>query len=133
MQKLIWLVPLAPLAGSLANALFGRVTRERAHWVALPAVGLSFIFASFVFNRVWQGETLHAPLYQWIVAGNFKAQVTAHVDQLTALMLLIVTGVGLLIHLYSVGYMHGDPGYARYFTYLNLFVFSMVMLVVAGD
>src|SRR4029079_11549326 len=58
---------------------------------------------------------------------------TVQVDQLTAVMLLVVTGVGFLIHLYSAGYMHGDPGYARFFTYLNLFVFSMVMLVLAGN
>src|SRR5262249_3895754 len=69
----------------------------------------------------------------WITAGGFQTAVTAQVDQLSVVMLLVVTGVGFLIHLYSAGYMHGDPGYARYFTYLNLFVFSMVMLVLAGN
>ncbi|HLC40169.1 MAG TPA: NADH-quinone oxidoreductase subunit L [Methylomirabilota bacterium] len=133
MQTLVWLIPLAPLVGSVVNMVFGRFIRDRAHWVALPAVGLSFLFASLVFSRVWHGEVLHAALSAWIVAGSFKTAVTAHVDQLSALMLLIVTGVGFLIHCYSVGYMHGDSGYARYFTYLNLFVFSMVMLVLAGD
>src|SRR5262249_40325440 len=74
-----------------------------------------------------------ARLYPWIVAGDFETWVNAHVDPLTGVMLLVVTGVGTLIHLYSVGYMHGDPGYARYFGYLNLFVFSMTMLVLAGN
>src|SRR5439155_3460544 len=69
----------------------------------------------------------------WIVAGDFETSVAAYVDPLTAVMLLVVTGVGALIHLYSVGYMHDDPGYARYFAYLNLFVFSMTMLVLAGN
>src|SRR5437899_502829 len=72
-------------------------------------------------------------LFTWIIAGEFEASVVAYVDPLTGVMLLVVTGVGALIHLYSAGYMHDDPGYARYFAYLNLFVFSMVMLVLAGN
>src|SRR6185295_12208787 len=72
-------------------------------------------------------------LFPWVVAGSFKAPVTAQVDQLTAVMLLAVTGVGFLIHLYSAGYMHDDDGYARFFTYMNLFVFSVVVLLLAGN
>src|SRR5437867_2501913 len=86
-----------------------------------------------VFSQVSGGRPLTAQLAPWIVAGEFDTWITAHVDQLTGVMLLVVTGVGFLIHLYSVGYMHGDPGYARYFAYLNLFVFSMTMLVLAGN
>src|SRR5438128_3775548 len=86
-----------------------------------------------VFSQVSGGRPLTAQLAPWIVAVEFDTWITAHVDQLTGVMLLVLTGVGALIHIYSVGYMHDDPGYARFFAYLNLFVFSMTMLVLAGN
>jgi NADH-quinone oxidoreductase subunit L len=133
MSRLVWLIPLFPLLGTLINALFGRFIGHKAHWIAVPALLASFVTSCLVFGRVWHGETWTGDLFPWVVAGPFKAAVTAQVDQLTAVMLLVVTGVGFLIHLYSAGYMHDDHGYARFFTYLNLFVFSMVMLVLAGN
>jgi NADH-quinone oxidoreductase subunit L len=133
MSRLVWLIPLFPLLGTLVNLFFGRALGRFAHWIAVPALGLAFLSACAVFARVWNGETYVGDLAPWIAAGGFKAPITAQVDQLTAVMLLVVTGVGFLIHLYSVGYMHGDDGFARFFTYLNLFVFSMVMLVLAGN
>ena len=133
MPRLVWLIPLFPLIGSLFNALFGRAVGHKAHWVSVPALFASFVTSCLVFARVWNGETWTGDLFTWVVAGTFKTAVTAQVDQLSAVMLLVVTGVGFLIHVYSAGYMHGDPGYARFFTYLNMFVFSMVMLVLAGN
>jgi NADH-quinone oxidoreductase subunit L len=133
MSRLVWLIPLFPLAGTVINALLGRAIGHRAHWVAVPALGLSFLASCGVFLRVRAGEGYVGHLFPWIGAGSFQTAITVQVDQLSAVMLLVVTGVGFLIHLYSAGYMHHDPGYARYFTYLNLFVFSMVMLVLAGD
>ncbi len=133
MSQLVWLIPLFPLVGALVNALFGRRTGHLAHWVAVPALGLGFVTSCLVFARVLHGETYVGQLFPWINAGAFTTAVAVQVDQLTAIMLLVVTGVGFLIHLYSAGYMHDDPGFARFFTYLNLFVFSMVMLVLAGD
>src|SRR2546422_8703001 len=133
MSRLVWLIPSFPLVGTLVNAFFGRATGHRAHWVAVPALGLSFLVSCVVFLRVLRGETYVGELFPWIAAGAFRAAITVQVDQLSAVMLLVVTGVGFLIHVYSAGYMHDDPGYARYFTYLNLFVFSMVMLVLAGN
>ena len=133
MSRLVWLIPLFPLLGTLINAVFGRLIGRRAHWIAVPALLASFVTSCMVFARVWHGETWTGDLFPWVVAGSFKAPLTAQVDQLTAVMLLVVTGVGFLIHLYSAGYMHDDDGYARFFTYLNLFVFSMVMLVLAGN
>jgi NADH-quinone oxidoreductase subunit L len=133
MSLSVWLIPLFPLAGTAVNAVFGRAIGRRAHWVGVPAVALSFLVACAVFSRVWQGQTWTESLFPWISAGSFKTVVSAQVDQLSAVMLLMVTGVSFLIHLYSVGYMHDDAGYARFFTYLNLFVFSMVMLVLAGN
>ena len=133
MSRLVWLIPLFPLVGSAVNALVGRAIGSRAHWIAVPALAASFLASCAVFARVWSGETFVGELFPWISAGTFKTALVAQVDQLSAVMLLVVTGVGFLIHLYSAGYMHGDPGYARFFTYLNLFVFSMVMLVLAGN
>jgi NADH-quinone oxidoreductase subunit L len=129
----VWLIPLFPLLGAVLNVLFGRRIGRHAHWVAVPAVGASFVAACALFLRVSRGETFVGELFPWIEAGAFRAGVTALVDPLSAVMLLVVTGVGFLIHLYSAGYMRGDAGYARYFAYLNLFVFSMVMLVLAGN
>ena len=129
----VWLIPAFPLAGAIINMVLGRYIGRLAHWLAVPALAGSFAAACAVFSRVARGETFTDTLFTWVAAGDFKTSVTAYVDPLTAVMLLVVTGVGLLIHLYSAGYMHDDPGYARYFAYLNLFVFSMTMLVLAGD
>src|SRR5437773_11100431 len=113
--------------------VFGRVIGRRAHWIAVPALLGSFIASCAVFTSVWSGESFTTTLFTGIVAGDFETSVTALVDPLTGVMLLVVTGVGALIHIYSIGYMHGDDGYARFFAYLNLFVFSMTMLVLAGN
>src|SRR5689334_24939666 len=127
------MVPAFPLPGALLNVLFGRLIGRRAHWIAVPALAASFIAACSVAGRMASGGPFTTTLFTWIVAGDFEAGVTASVDSLTAIMLLVVTGVGFLIHLYSIGYMHDDPGYARFFAYLNLFVFSMTMLVLSGN
>src|SRR5215470_3180459 len=113
--------------------LFGRLTGRRAHWIAVPALAASFIAACAVFTRAWGGSTVRFVAFPWVMAGEFETYLSAQVDPLTGVMLLVVTGVGFLIHLYSVGYMHDDPDVARFFTYLNLFVFSMLTLVMAGD
>jgi len=129
----VWLIPAFPLAGALINMIAGRAIGRRAHWVAVPALMGSFAAACVVFARVAAGHPFTNTLFTWIVAGDFDTSITALVDPLTGVMLLVVTGVGTLIHIYSVGYMHDDPGYARFFAYLNLFVFSMTMLVLAGN
>jgi len=129
----VWLIPGFPLVGALLNIFFGGVIGRRAHWIAVPALAGSFLASCVLFANVVPGETLTTTLFAWIVAGDFETSVVAYIDPLTAVMLLVVTGVGALIHLYSVGYMHDDPGYARYFAYMNLFVFSMTMLVLAGN
>src|SRR3989449_203369 len=113
--------------------VLGRVIGRSAHWIAVPALVASLLGSCVVFARVWSGQAFTTTLFTWIVAADFETTVTALVDPLTGVMLLVVTGVGMLIHIYSVGYMHDDPGYARYFAYLNLFVFSMTMLVLAGN
>ena len=135
MADLLFLIPTLPLAAFAVNILFGRnYLRDNAHWVALPAVFLSWLLSVFVFLEVRADEhALHQTLFTWIPSGSFDANVSLYVDQLTAVMLLVVTTVGFLVHVYSVGYMHGDGGYYRFFAYLPLFVFSMLMLVLADN
>src|SRR5574337_181543 len=132
-MKLVALVPLLPLIGVLINGLFGAKIRERAHLVAVSASGLSCLVAILVFFRVVGGETLDWDLYSWLKVGDFQVPIGLLVDPLSAVMMLVVTFVGFLIHVYSIGYMHGDHGYARFFAYLNLFMFSMLMLVLANN
>jgi NADH-quinone oxidoreductase subunit L len=133
MPTLVWLILLLPLIGTIVNALGWNRIGHRAHWIAVPAIGLSFLASCLVFARVWNGETYVGELAPWIVAGDFRAPLAVQVDHLSAVMLLVVTGVGFLIHLYSIGYMHEDQDYSRFFTYMNLFVLSMLTLVLAGN
>ncbi|MEE9138819.1 MAG: proton-conducting transporter membrane subunit, partial [candidate division NC10 bacterium] len=134
MMEYIWLVPAFPLLGVVINGLFGRTyIRDRAHLVAVPAAGLSFIVALLISLQVFAGRTLDLNLYPWVVAGDFHAPVGFLVDPLSTVMMLTVTFVGLLIHIYSIGYMHDDPGYPRFFVYMNLFMFSMLILILANN
>ena len=136
MKLLVWLIPLFPALGALINGLLGRrVTRERAHWIAVGAVGLSLLLALIVIIRTLfnPSEPIHANLYTWVFAGEFSADMALLVDPLSAIMLFVVCGVGFLVHVYSIGYMHGDEGYPRFFTYMNLFMMSMLILVLADN
>ncbi len=132
-MKFVLLVPLLPLIGVLINGLFGAKIRERAHLIAVSASGLSCLVAFLVFLRAVGGQTLDWSLYSWLNVGDFQAPIGLLVDPLSAVMMLVVTFVGFLIHVYSIGYMHDDRGYARFFAYLNLFMFSMLVLVLANN
>ena len=136
MKLLVWLIPLFPALGALINGLLGRrVTRERAHLIAVGSVGLSLLLALVVIIRTIfnPSEPIHAKLYTWVFAGEFSADMALLVDPLSAIMLFVVCGVGFLVHVYSIGYMHGDEGYPRFFTYMNLFMMSMLILVLADN
>ncbi|MDQ3540206.1 MAG: NADH-quinone oxidoreductase subunit L [Chloroflexota bacterium] len=135
MADLLFLIPLLPLAAFCVNILFGRsVIRDKAHWIAAPAVFGSWLLSIFVFLDIYDtGEPIQQRLFTWIPAGDFVVDASLYADQLTAVMLLVVNTVGFLVHVYSVGYMHGDDGYYRFFSYLPLFVFSMLMLVLADN
>ncbi|WP_337287466.1 NADH-quinone oxidoreductase subunit L [Candidatus Methylomirabilis sp.] len=132
-MKLVALVPLLPLIGVLINGLFGAWIKERAHLIAVPAAGLSCLVAFVVFFQTLGGATLDWDVYPWLNVGDLKVPIGFLVDPLSTVMMLVVTFVGFLIHVYSIGYMHGDRGYARFFTYLNLFMFSMLILVLANN
>jgi NADH-quinone oxidoreductase subunit L len=129
-----WIVLAAPLAGVLINGLLGcRYLRDRAHWVAVPAAGLSAVAGLGVFFQAWGGGVQTSDLYTWLAVGDLRIPLGIQVDALSAMMVLVVTFVGFWIHVYSIGYMHGDPGYARFFTYLNLFMLFMLILVLADN
>ncbi|MCL5978091.1 MAG: NADH-quinone oxidoreductase subunit L [Nitrospirae bacterium] len=128
------LIPLLPLTAFAINIIFGKgIIKERAHWISILAVLGSFAIAVSTFIEVLNGKTINYDVYNWIVSGNFKVTVGFLIDQLTAIMLIVVTSVSLLVHIYSVGYMHGDGGYYRFFAYLSLFTFSMLMLVMGNN
>ncbi|HXX81515.1 MAG TPA: NADH-quinone oxidoreductase subunit L [Thermodesulfovibrionales bacterium] len=128
------LIPLLPLAAFFINILFGRnLIRDKAHWVSILAVFLSWVVSVMTVAEVLQGRTINRDLYTWISSGTFKVSVGFLIDQLTAVMLVVVTTCSTLIHIYSAGYMHGDKGYYRFFAYLSLFTFSMLMLVMANN
>src|SRR3972149_5283604 len=133
MIDFVWLVPALPLLGALGTGLGGRRPAPGAHWVAVPAAGAAFAVALLVAAPVLAGHPGEVLLAPWIVAGAFTVPLGFLVDPLATVMMLTVTGVGFLIHVYSIGYMHGDPGYPRFFCYLNLFLFAMLMLVLANN
>src|SRR5438093_7938012 len=127
------LIPLLPFAAFLIIGLFGHWIRERAHWIAVPAVAISFLLALSTFADIKNGNPIHVTLYSWITSGSFDVSIGLYIDRLTAAMLLLVTVVSGLVHVYTIGYMHGEPGYARFFAYVALFTFSMLMLVMADN
>jgi len=133
-DRLLWLIPAFPFAAFLVNGLLGRrLTKNAAHWPALAAVGLSFCCALLVLRHAVEHTAWQVTLFTWIKVGAFDVPLKLSADPLTAVMLIVVTGVSFLVHLYSVGYMHGDGGYPRFFAYLSLFTFSMLMLVLSGN
>ena len=131
----LWLVPVFPLAGAAINGFFGRQSSKKAITaVALGFCGLSFFLAllfAFNFSSTSAPYSLH--LAHWLRSGSFAVDFDFYLDQLSLVMLLVVTGVGFLIHIYSVGYMWDDDGYYRFMAYMNLFMFFMLTLVLAKN
>ncbi|HEY9146510.1 MAG TPA: NADH-quinone oxidoreductase subunit L [Thiobacillus sp.] len=134
MQTLYLVVPLAPLFGAVVAGLFGRlVGRTGAHVVTIAGVAISFIASVLVFQDVLAGHTFNGTVYTWMTLGDLRFEVGFLVDALTAMMMLVVTFVSLMVHVYTIGYMHDDPGYQRFFSYISLFTFSMLMLVMSNN
>ena len=127
------LIPLLPLASFLILGLFGRWIKDNAHLVAVPAVVLSFLFSVVAFFDVAGGHHSTFRLYTWLISGTLDIHIGLTIDRLTSVMLLLVTTVSALVHVYTIGYMRGEPGYARFFSYIALFTFSMLMLVLADN
>ncbi len=134
MKVLVLLIPLLPLATFALTGLLGRRwLRERSHLPSVASVAVSWLLSMYVFYRIETGETFSWQVYSWIVSGRFHVDIGILVDELTAVMLMVVSTIGLMVHVYSIGYMKGDGGYYRFFAYLNLFMFSMFMLVLADN
>jgi NADH-quinone oxidoreductase subunit L len=132
---LIKLIPVFPLLAVISNGLLGsRYSHEVAHRLAWGSVGLSFLCTVGVVADILKtGASREVIAYQWIFGGDLTINLAYLVDPLTCIMLLVVTGVGFLIHVYSVGYMHGESGFTRFFTYMNLFMVSMLLLVMGNN
>src|SRR5208283_1968810 len=138
MMDYVWLIPLFPLIGFLINGLLGkRLSKNVVGTIGSLAVGLSFLLTVGIFLEFLQlphgSRVVEKTVFTWISSGSFQAQTAFLIDPLSLVMLLVVSGVSTLIHIYSVGYMHDDPGFYRYFSYLNLFVFNMLILVSANN
>ncbi len=134
MQKLYLLVPLAPLAGATVTGLFGRkLGRSASHWITILGVAVAFIASLAVFQDVKAGHTFNGAVYTWLTTGDVRFEVGFLIDRLTVLMMLVVTFVSLMVHVYTIGYMHDDDGYQRFFSYISLFTFSMLMLVMSNN
>ncbi len=132
---LLWLIPIFPLAGFAINGIFGRrAPRAFVNTVAIGSVLLSFAWVVKVLLALGELETAHIERYfTWIESGELRVGMDLAVDRLTAVMLLVVTGIGSLIHIYATGYMAHEDGYYRFFAYLNLFMFFMLVLVLGGN
>ena len=134
MKALYLLVPLAPLAGAILAGLAGRaIGRAGAHSVTILGVLVSFLASCWIFADVLQGNSFNGSVYTWLTSGGVKLEIGFLIDRLTALMMVVVTFVSLMVHVYTIGYMAGDPGYQRFFAYISLFTFSMLMLVMANN
>jgi len=134
MQLLYLVVPLAPLLGALVAGLFGwAIGRRAAHGITIALMIVSAVCAGIVFLDVMNGNTYNGALYTWLVSGNVRFEIGFLIDPLSATMMVVVTFVSLMVHIYTIGYMADDPGYQRFFSYISLFTFSMLMLVMANN
>ena len=135
-QNVLLLIALAPLFGAIIAGLFGRqVGRAGAHSITILGVAVSFALSAKVLFDLWHGGVapFNANLYTWFEVGGYSAHIGFMVDRLSAMMMVVVTFVSLLVHVYTVGYMADDPGYQRFFSYISLFTFSMLMLVMSNN
>ncbi len=136
MENIYLAIPLAPLLGAILAGLFGKqIGRAGAHWVAILGVATSFLLSLLVFNHhvLDNAPAYNATVYTWAISDGIHFEVGFLIDKLTVLMMMVVTFVSLMVHIYTIGYMQDDPGYQRFFSYIALFTFSMLMLVMANN
>ncbi|MEO8346618.1 MAG: NADH-quinone oxidoreductase subunit L [Betaproteobacteria bacterium] len=134
MQQLYLLVPLAPLVAAIVVGLFGaKMPRAMSHWLTIAGVTASMVASFVIWRDVEAGHTFNGDLYTWVAIGSLKMSLGFLIDPLTAMMMVVVTFVSLMVHIYTIGYMADDPGYSRFFSYISLFTFSMLMLVMSNN
>jgi NADH-quinone oxidoreductase subunit L len=134
MQKLYLLVPLAPLAGAIVAGLFGwAIGRRAAHVITILGMVVCLVASFLVYRDVMAGNLFNGPVYTWLVSGNIRFEIGFLIDPLSATMMMVVSFVSLMVHIYTIGYMADDPGYQRFFSYISLFTFSMLMLVMSNN
>lgn len=134
MQTIYLLIPLLPLLAAVIVGLFGRcLPRASAHWITILGVAASFGLSAYVFQHALEGHVFNGAVYTWLVSGGTSFEVGFLIDKLSATMMVVVTFVSLMVHIYTIGYMEEDPGYARFFSYISLFTFSMLMLVMSNN
>ena len=134
MRFIYLVVPFAPLIGAILAGLFGKkIGRTGSHIVTIAGVAISFLAALQIYLELEPGQSFNGPLYVWATSGNLVFEVGFLIDSLTVMMMLVVTFVSLMVHVYTIGYMQDDPGYQRFFSYISLFTFSMLMLVMSNN
>ena len=134
MSMLYLIVPLAPLLGAILAGLFGKkIGRAGSHVVTIAGVAISFLASVVIYFDVQAGNTFNGTVYQWAKSGDLVFEIGFLIDSLTVMMMLVVTFVSLMVHIYTIGYMSEDPGYQRFFSYISLFTFSMLMLVMSNN
>ena len=134
MQQIYLAVPMLPLLAAVIVGLFGHILpRAAAHWITSLGVAASFALSVCVFTDVLHGHIFNGTVYTWLTSGGTSFEVGFLIDRLTAVMMVVVTFVSFMVHIYTIGYMAEDPGYSRFFSYISLFTFSMLMLVMANN
>jgi NADH-quinone oxidoreductase subunit L len=134
MRQLYLLVPMAPLAGAVLVGLFGpKLGRTVSHWICILGVAVAMVASFVIWLDVRAGHTFNGDVYTWLQSGGLRFAVGFLIDPLTVLMMLVVTFVSLMVHVYTIGYMADDPGYTRFFSYISLFTFAMLMLVMSNN
>ncbi len=134
MQQIYLAIPLLPLFAAIIVGLFGKkLPRASAHIITILGVGASFVLSAIVLNDAMTAPAYNATVYTWLTSGTFTFEVGFLIDRLSAMMMVVVTFVSLMVHIYTIGYMHEDKGYARFFSYISLFTFAMLMLVMSNN
>lgn len=134
MQQIYLAIPLLPLLAAILIGLFGKqLPRASAHIITILGVGASFALSLYVFNDALSGHVYNGTVYSWLKSGNISFEVGFLIDRLSAVMMVVVTFVSLMVHVYTIGYMHDDKGYTRFFSYISLFTFAMLMLVMSNN
>jgi len=134
MQQIYLAIPLLPLLAAIIIGIFGKLLpRAAAHIVTITGVAVSFALSAYVLNHAMTSAPYNETVYSWLQSGNFSFEIGFLIDRLSAMMMVVVTFVSLMVHIYTIGYMAEDKGYARFFSYISLFTFSMLMLVMSNN